>query len=85
MVSDSDRMSRFGSPLIANNEVFEKLQNAKRGCGNFTLLGSYETVAFAASMTGWVIWFACKSWCKLWPFGCNCFAWYVGMCFWAFC
>ena len=52
MVSDSDRMSRLGSPLIANNEVFEMLLNAKRGCGNFTLLGSYETVAFAASLVG---------------------------------
>ena len=37
MVSDSDRMSRLGFPLIANNEVFEMLRNAKRGCGNFTL------------------------------------------------
>ena len=32
------------------------LQNAKRGCGNFTPLGSYVTVAFAASMAIlWVI------------------------------
>ena len=56
MVSDSGRMSRLGFPLIANNEVFEMLQNAKRGCGNFTPLGSYVTVAFAASMAIlWVI------------------------------
>ena len=48
MVSYSD----IGFPLIANNEVFEMLLNAKRGCGNFTLLGSYETVAFAASLVG---------------------------------
>ena len=56
VVSDSDWMSRLGFPLIANSEVFEMLQNAKRGCGNFAPLGSYETVAFAASMAIlWVI------------------------------
>ena len=83
MVSDSDRMSRLGFPLIANNEVFEMLQNAKRGCGNFTPLGSYETVAFAASMA--ILWVivvlharhgAIYSLC-----GCNCISWYIGMYF----
>ena len=68
MVSDSGRMSRLGFPLIADNEVFEMLQNAKRGCGNFTPLGSYVTVAFAASMAIlWVIVVLHEVWCNLQP------------------
>ena len=77
VVSDSDWMSRLGFPLIANNEVFEMLQNAKRGCGNFAPLGSYVTVAFAASLVGLhashgAIYSLC---------GCNCISWFIGICF----
>ena len=52
------------------------LLNAKRGCGNFTLLGSYVTVALAASLVGLhVIHGAIYSLC-----GYNCISWFIGVC-----
>ena len=76
VVSDSDWMSRLGFPLIANNEVFEMLQNAKRGCGNCAPLGSYVTVAFAASLVG-----LHASHGAIYSLsGCNCISWFIGIC-----
>ena len=86
MVSDSGRMSRLGFPLIADNEVFEMLQNAKRGCGNFTPLGSYVTVAFAASMAMlWVVVVLHEVLVQFYNRCCGiCISWYTGIWFWAF-
>ena len=56
------------------------LLNAKRGCGNFTLLGSYVTVAFTASLVGLHVGHGAiyNRYCGI------CISWYTGVWFWAF-